>query len=131
MFPRIEFLFGPGSLPETAESGSQQRRIAGDCRRGAEVCSGKARNTRRDLPLSPCKIRGESLHAKPPSEMRELEGGETGGGNTLRRRDLVLAGLALPFLVLERQGARALAAANSAEGAPFDALSVRQLAREL
>src|SRR5437763_1647062 len=54
------------------------------------------------------------------------------GRSTLRRRDLVLAGLSLPFLAaVEQYPAPARAAANPDESTPFDALSVRQLARDL
>src|SRR5262249_36067734 len=81
--------------------------------------------------LSRCKFQGRALRASPDLIDRdELEAGSP-GGSRLRRRDLVLAGLALPFLGLERPSAPALAAANPEEGTPFDALSVRHLAREL
>ena len=50
----------------------------------------------------------------------------------MRRRDLVLTGFSLPFLAaVDRYPRAAFAAANPDESTPFDALGVRQLARDL
>src|SRR6266540_4031755 len=105
------------------------------CRRPAPARDRKSRNRGRGLPLSRCKNAGDQSAPCAAPDLIVMQSARVPRGwgrKQLRRRDLVLAGLSLPFLaVIERHPRTALAAANPDEGSPFDALSVRQLARDL
>src|SRR6266542_1414282 len=105
------------------------------CRRPAPARDRKSRNRGRGLPLSRCKNAGDQSAPCAAPDLIVMQSARVPRGwgrKQLRRRDLVLAGLSLPFLaVIERHPRTALAAANPDEGTPFDALSVRQLARDL